>query len=52
MEAVGGEVVRAQILSIVVRRHVVDVDLVALLDVVEEEVSISHGEDHLLHPIA
>lgn len=52
MKPVRGEIIRSQILSIVVRGHIVDMHLVALLDVVEEEVNVRHVEDHLLHPVA
>lgn len=49
MEAIRGEVVGAQVLAIVVRADIVDVHLVALLDLVEEEMRVGHVEDHLLH---
>ena len=43
------EVVVGKILSVVVRGHVVDVDGVALLEVVEKERVVGHVEDELLH---
>ena len=43
------EVVVGEVLSVVVGGHVVDVDLVALLQVVEEESVVGHVEDQLLH---
>lgn len=52
LEAIGREVVRSQILIVVIRRDIVDVNLIALLDVVKEEVRVGHGEDQLLHAVA
>ena len=43
------EVVVGKILSVVVRGHVVDVDRVAFLEVVEKERVVGHVEDELLH---
>ena len=43
------EVVVGEVLAVVVGGHVVDVDLVALLQVVEEESVVGHVEDQLLH---
>lgn len=52
MEPIGGEIVIAQILAVVVGGHVVDVNLIALLQIVEEEERIRHVEDELLHSVA
>ena len=48
-ETVGREIVVCQILSVVVAAHVVDVDLVAFLKVVEEETRVGHRVDQVLH---
>jgi len=49
VEAVGGEVVVGQVLTIVVRGDVVDVHLVALLQVVEVQVNVGQTEYEALH---
>ena len=41
VKSVGGEIVASQLLAVVVRRHVVDVNLVTLLLMMEENVPIS-----------
>ena len=48
-ESVLVKVVVGEVLPVVVGGHVVDVDLVALLQVVEEESVVGHVEDQLLH---
>lgn len=40
LEAVSLEIVRTQVLSIIIGRDVVNVDLITLFDVVEEEMSV------------
>lgn len=52
VETIGGEIVIAQILAVVVGGHVVDMYLIALLQVVEEEEGVRHVEDELLHSVA
>lgn len=52
MESISGEIVRAKVLAVVIWRHVVDVNLITLLDVVEEEMGVSQIEDHFFHSIA
>lgn len=52
MEAITLEVVCAQILAVVVCRHIVNVALITILDVIEEEMSIGKIEDELFHSLA
>lgn len=52
VEAVGLEIVRAQVLSIIIGRDVVNVDLITFLDVVEEELMVGEEEDELLHSLS
>lgn len=52
LKAIRGKVISTQVLSVVVRWDIIDMTLITLLDVIEEEVIISHGEDDFLHSIA
>lgn len=49
MKSICAKIVIGQILSIIIRRNIIDMYLIASLNVIEKQMTISHIENHFLH---
>lgn len=49
MKSICAEIVIGQVLSIIIRRNIINMYLIASLNVIEKQMAISHIENHFFH---